>query len=58
MKRYLWSKRRQFRPEEEDSISPFSKSYDEGNAFDREDSYQEVARYNKIDNDPSFYYRR
>ncbi|WP_236911382.1 TraR/DksA C4-type zinc finger protein [Clostridium sp. Cult1] len=46
--------KRQFRPEEEDSISPFSKSYDEGNAFDREDSYQEVARYNKIDNDPSF----
>ena len=47
-------KKRQFRPEEEDSISPFSKSYREGNLFDREDSYQEVARHNKIDNDPSF----
>ena len=44
-----------FRPEEEDSISPFS-NYDDGkdlNAFDREDTYQEVARYNKISNDPS-----
>ncbi|MCF6466444.1 TraR/DksA C4-type zinc finger protein [Clostridium sp. Cult2] len=47
-------KKRQFRPEEEDSISPFSKSHREGNLFDREDSYQAVARYNKIDNDPSF----
>lgn len=44
-----------FRPEEEDSISPFS-NYKDGkdlNAFDREDSYQEVARYNKVSNDPS-----
>lgn len=43
-----------FRPEEEGSISPFS-SYKnrEGNEFDTEDSYQEVARYNKVDNDPS-----
>ncbi|HSH36178.1 TraR/DksA C4-type zinc finger protein [Schnuerera sp.] len=47
-------KKRQFRPEEEDSISPFSKNHREGNEFDREDSYQEVARYNKIENDPSF----
>ncbi|CCQ96043.1 Transcriptional regulator, TraR/DksA family [[Clostridium] ultunense Esp] len=47
-------KKRQFRPEEEDSISPFSKSRSEGNALDREDSYQEVARYNRIDSDPSF----
>jgi len=44
-----------FRPEEEDSISPFS-NYEDGkdlNAFDSEDSYQEVARYNKVSNDPS-----
>lgn len=47
-------KKRQFRPEEEDSISPFSKSRSEGNAFDREDGYQEVARYNRINSDPSF----
>lgn len=47
-------KKRQFRPEEEDSISPFSKSHREGNLFDREDSLQEVARYNRIENDPSF----
>lgn len=46
--------KRNFRPEEEDSISPFSKSFDEGNAMDREDSYQAVARYNKIEKDPSF----
>lgn len=46
-------KKRQFRPEEEDNISPFSKSYKEGNQFDREDSYQAVARYNKIEKDPS-----
>src|SRR5690554_1962335 len=31
-------KKRQFRPEEEDSISPFSKNHREGNEFDREDS--------------------
>lgn len=43
-----------YRPEEEDGISPFSKGYDEGNEFDREDSYQEVARFNRIANDPSF----
>lgn len=42
------------RPEEEDSISPFSKDHSEGNAYDREDSYQDVARYNRIDKDPSF----
>ncbi|SDX08117.1 TraR/DksA C4-type zinc finger protein [Tepidimicrobium xylanilyticum] len=47
-------RKRQFRPEEEDSISPFSKSHKEGNQFDREDSYQEVARYNKVESDPSF----
>ena len=47
-------KKREFRPEEEDSISPFSKTNDEGNAFDREDSYQSVARYNKVEKDPSF----
>ncbi len=43
--------KRQFRPEEEDNMS---KSYDEGNEFDREDSYQSVARYNKVEKDPSF----
>ena len=47
-------KKKQFRPEEEDSISPFSKSYKEGNEFDREDSYQAVARFNEIEKDPSF----
>lgn len=49
-------KKMEFRPEEEDSISPFSnyKNKKDINGFDREDSYQEVARYNKIDNDPSF----
>lgn len=47
-------KKRGFRPEEEDSISPFSKSKKEGNQFDREDSYQAVARYNEIEKDPSF----
>ncbi|MBU5440363.1 TraR/DksA C4-type zinc finger protein [Tissierella sp. MSJ-40] len=47
-------KKMQFRPEEEDSISPFSKDRSEGNEFDREDSYQEVARYNIVDKDPSF----
>ncbi len=44
-----------FRSEEEDSISAFS-NYKDGkdlNAFDREDSYQEVARYNKVSKDPS-----
>jgi len=49
------SKKMDFRPEEEDSISPFS-NYKNGkdlNIFDSEDSYQEVARYNKVDNDPS-----
>ncbi len=50
------SRKMDFRPEEEGSISPFS-NYKNGkdlNAFDREDSYQEVARYNKVDNDPSY----
>lgn len=47
-------KKRQFRPEEEDNISPFSKSRKEGNEFDREDSYQAVARFNEIEKDPSF----
>lgn len=49
-------KKMEFRPEEEDSMSPFSnyKNKDDINGFDREDSYQELARYNKIDRDPSF----
>lgn len=44
-----------FRPEEEGSISPFSdyKNMKDINAFDREDSYQEVARYNRVESDPS-----
>ncbi|NLV75726.1 MAG: molecular chaperone DnaK [Tissierellia bacterium] len=48
------NQKRNFRPEEEDSISPFSKNYDEDDAMDREDSYQAVARYNRIEGDPSF----
>jgi len=49
-------KKMEFRPEEEGSISPFSnyKNNDDINGFDREDSYQEVERYNRIDRDPSF----
>lgn len=47
------NQKRNFRPEEEDSISPFSKNYDEDNAMDREDSYQAVARYNRIEGDPT-----
>ncbi|NLX62038.1 MAG: hypothetical protein GXZ06_05935 [Tissierellia bacterium] len=49
-------KKMEFRPEEEDSISPFSnyKNNEDISGFDREDSYQEVARYNKIEKDPSF----
>ncbi|NLY66029.1 MAG: molecular chaperone DnaK [Tissierellia bacterium] len=49
-------KKMEFRPEEEDSISPFSnyKNKKDINGYDRGDSYQDVARYNKIDKDPSF----
>lgn len=49
-------KKMEFRPEEEGSMSPFSnyKNNNEIDGFDREDSYQEVARYNKVDKDPSF----
>lgn len=47
-------KKRNFRPEEEDSIIGLKNDIKEGNLFDREDSYQAVARHNKIDNDPSF----
>lgn len=36
------------------TINPFYNNHREGNEFDREDSYQEVARFNRIDNDPSF----
>ncbi|NMB27606.1 MAG: molecular chaperone DnaK [Tissierellia bacterium] len=39
---------------EEDSINPFIKGNKRGVEFDREDSYQEVARYNKVEKDPSF----
>lgn len=39
---------------EEDSTNPFVKGNKKGTEFDREDSYQEVARYNKIEKDPSF----
>ena len=48
-----------FRPEEESSRYPFGRNYidelkrDEVE-FDREDSYQAVARYNKVPGDPSF----
>lgn len=51
-------KKMSFRPEEEDRPLPFGKSHiDEIKSgrveYDREDSYQDVARYNKITNDPS-----
>ncbi|MBZ2173941.1 TraR/DksA C4-type zinc finger protein [Schnuerera sp. xch1] len=47
-------KKMNFRPEEEESISPFSNNKNkEVNGFDTEDSYQEVARYNKIVKAPS-----
>ncbi|HHV38548.1 MAG TPA: molecular chaperone DnaK [Tepidimicrobium sp.] len=36
------------------TINPFYNSYRRGNEFDREDSYQELARFNRIANDPSF----
>lgn len=42
-----------FRPEEENIILPFVRSKEEIQ-FDREDSYQEVAKFNKIEKDPSF----
>src|SRR5690606_1057016 len=49
-------KKMDFRPEEEGSVSPFSNNKNKRliNGFDREDSYQEVARYNHIENDPSY----
>lgn len=48
-------KKMDFRPEEENSITPFSKrSRGDGNVFDTEDIYQEVARHNRIERDPSF----
>ena len=46
-------KKREFRLEE-DSFRLYSGKHREGTQFDREDSYQEVARYNKIEQDPSF----
>lgn len=45
--------KRNFSPEE-DSPSPSSKDYEEGYAMDREDSYQAVAGYNRVEKDPSF----
>lgn len=47
-----------FRPEEEDRAHPFKRrNIEASNAtdmdFDREDSYQAVARYNKVEKDPS-----
>ncbi|MCR2042558.1 TraR/DksA C4-type zinc finger protein [Anaerosalibacter massiliensis] len=47
-----------FRPEEEDRESPFGRRNIEISDktdmdFDREDSYQAVARYNKVEKDPS-----
>lgn len=46
-------------PEIEISRYPFGESHidelcDKEVEFNREDSYQEVAKYNKVDNDPSF----
>ena len=47
-------KKRSFRPEEEDVVASHKKNIKEGILFDREDSYQAVARYNQIEKDPSF----
>ena len=47
-------KKRNFRPEEEDVLKSFKEDIKEGIQFDREDSYQAVAKYNQIDKDPSF----
>lgn len=57
-KRIPLEKKMSFRPEEEDRPLPFSKSHidelkSEGIEFDREDSYQAVARFNMVKDDPS-----
>ena len=46
--------KRHFRPEEEDVLTSIRKDISEGIQFDREDSYQAVARFNEVDSDPSF----
>ncbi|NMA87247.1 MAG: molecular chaperone DnaK [Tissierellia bacterium] len=46
--------KRHFRPEEEDVLTSIRKDINEGIQFDREDSYQAVARFNEVDSDPSF----
>lgn len=46
--------KRHFRPEEEDILTSTRKDISEGIQFDREDSYQAVARFNEVDSDPSF----
>ncbi|NLJ78427.1 MAG: molecular chaperone DnaK [Tissierellia bacterium] len=38
----------------EDTVNPFYRNYRAGDQFDREDSYQEVARFNRVADDPSF----
>ena len=48
------NEKRHFRPEEEDVLVSLKDDINEGIQFDREDSYQEVARYNQVDGDPSF----
>ncbi len=53
-KKISLDKKRNFRPEEEDVLENFKENIKEGIQFDREDSYQAVARYNQINNDPSF----
>lgn len=46
--------KRNFRPEEEDVMVSLKEDIPQGVQFDREDSYQAVARFNEVDSDPSF----
>lgn len=44
---------RKFRPLEEEVFNSLRRGIREGIQFDREDAYQAVARYNRVDQDPS-----
>lgn len=44
---------RKFRPLEEEVFNSLRQGIREGIQFDREDAYQAVARYNRVDQDPS-----
>ncbi|WP_077367323.1 TraR/DksA C4-type zinc finger protein [Anaerosalibacter sp. Marseille-P3206] len=51
-------KKMSWRPEEEDVLMPFGKSHmgelmNAGVQYDKEDAYQEVAKYNRVERDPS-----